>query len=45
MARVKRIAGSPKAKAIGQKLAEKARDPSTRAKLSGGVRKLRRRKS
>jgi hypothetical protein len=45
MARMKSMAESPQAKAIGQKLAQKARDPATRAKLSGGVRKLRRRKS
>jgi hypothetical protein len=42
---VKRIAESPRAKAVGQKLAQKAQDPATRAKISDGVRKLRRRKS
>jgi hypothetical protein len=45
LARVKTIAGSPRTKAFGQKLAQKAQDPAARAKVSDGVRKLTRRKS
>ena len=43
--RVKDFAGSPRGKALGQRLSQKAQDPATRAKLSAGVRKLTRRKS
>jgi hypothetical protein len=45
MARVKSMAGSPRTKELGRKLAQKAQDPATRAKISDGVRKLTRRKS
>jgi hypothetical protein len=45
MTRVKNMAGSPRAKALGQKIARKAQDPATRAKISDGVRKLTKRKS